>query len=222
MADNINVSEGTGKTVATDDISDVQHQLVKVEFGAGGTATMVDTSNPLPTSLINGTITSLTNLTGGTVTRLLDGTIRIPAGTVTEVTNLAGGTVTRLLQGSVTVTAGTVRINPNPTVHTQPYGTATAATIGTLVAAPSAGSAILLDSLDVSVVSGTPEWLVSYGLAVNGNGVVTRGLSAAGGGVSKNPTYPIGGSVTGSALTWNILSGSGTLAISLAYKIVVP
>ncbi len=48
MADNITVTPGTGATVATEDVAGVQHQKVKVEFGADGAATMVSASNPLP------------------------------------------------------------------------------------------------------------------------------------------------------------------------------
>lgn len=49
MADNIAVTPGSGATVATEDVSGVHHQKVKIEFGADGVATMVDGDNPLPT-----------------------------------------------------------------------------------------------------------------------------------------------------------------------------
>lgn len=50
MADNVvlNQPTTTGATIATEDVSGVQHQKVKVEFGADGVATMVDTGTPLP------------------------------------------------------------------------------------------------------------------------------------------------------------------------------
>lgn len=38
MADNIDVTPGTGKTVATDDVGGVQHQRVKLSLGADGIA----------------------------------------------------------------------------------------------------------------------------------------------------------------------------------------
>jgi hypothetical protein len=47
-ADNVSVTAGSGTSVATDDVSSVQHQLVKIEYGADGAATMVDTATPLP------------------------------------------------------------------------------------------------------------------------------------------------------------------------------
>jgi hypothetical protein len=47
--DNIELNLGSGgKTIATDDISGIQHELVKVEFGVDGAATMVSAANPLP------------------------------------------------------------------------------------------------------------------------------------------------------------------------------
>lgn len=52
MADNTvlnGVSVGGGDTVASDEVGGVKHQLVKIEFGVGGAATKVSTTNPLPT-----------------------------------------------------------------------------------------------------------------------------------------------------------------------------
>lgn len=48
MADNIDVTPGTGKTIAADDIGGVLHQQVKIEYGADNTATPVSSANPLP------------------------------------------------------------------------------------------------------------------------------------------------------------------------------
>lgn len=51
MGDNINVTPGTGKTIAADEISSVLHQRVKIEHGADGSATDVSTASPLPVDL---------------------------------------------------------------------------------------------------------------------------------------------------------------------------
>lgn len=49
MADNILLNVGVGgDSVAADDIGGIKHELVKLEFGADGVATMVDAANPLP------------------------------------------------------------------------------------------------------------------------------------------------------------------------------
>lgn len=50
MADNVSITPGTGTTIASEDVSGVQHQKVKIEFGGDGVATMVSASDPLPVS----------------------------------------------------------------------------------------------------------------------------------------------------------------------------
>jgi hypothetical protein len=53
MADNIDVTPGTGKTVAADDIAGVMHQRVKIGYGADGAATDVSSSTPMPVVIRN-------------------------------------------------------------------------------------------------------------------------------------------------------------------------
>lgn len=49
MADNTILNPGSGgDTIATDDISGVKHQQVKIEWGVDGTATPVSAANPMP------------------------------------------------------------------------------------------------------------------------------------------------------------------------------
>lgn len=50
MSDNtqLNAPVSSGDIIATDDVSGVKHQLVKVEFGADGAATRVTSASPLP------------------------------------------------------------------------------------------------------------------------------------------------------------------------------
>lgn len=49
---NVLLNSGSGgNTCATDSISSVDHQLVKVEFGAAGSATQVSSANPLPVTI---------------------------------------------------------------------------------------------------------------------------------------------------------------------------
>jgi hypothetical protein len=187
-------------------------------------------------NLISGTINSATAvLNSGTINvatavittlpNLPQGSINVTAGTMIMTNGTIGAGTVAISAGTIThgtIDVGTVRINPNPTIHWMPFGTTTTGTIGTLVAAPSAGSAVLLNSLDISCQSGTAEVLVSYGLVTTGNGVVNRGNYVAGGGLSKTYSYPLGGSISGSALTYNILSGSGTISYSIGYAIQVP
>jgi hypothetical protein len=53
MSDNTTLNAMTGgDTIAADDIAGVKHQRVKVEFGADGAASDVETGNPLPVTVI--------------------------------------------------------------------------------------------------------------------------------------------------------------------------
>ncbi len=51
MADNIAATQGTGTTLATDDIGGVHYPRIKLSIGADGTAGDVSTSNPIPVML---------------------------------------------------------------------------------------------------------------------------------------------------------------------------
>lgn len=203
-----------------------------VSMLSAGTVNMINagTLTSLGTVPGVGVVTTVSNLSNGSV-RMTVGTIAAGSIVVTAGTQRVGtlntgtintGTINTGTINAGTINAGTVRINPNPTIHWMPFGTTTTGTIGTLVAAPSAGSAILLNSLDISLQSGTAEVLVSYGLVTTGNGVVTRGNFGVLGGLAKTYASPIGGSITGSALTYNILSGSGTVSYSISYAVQVP
>lgn len=59
MADNVQLSLGTedGATFASDDIGGIQHQRVKIQYGADGSATDVSDTNPLPIDDAGGSIT---------------------------------------------------------------------------------------------------------------------------------------------------------------------
>lgn len=48
MADGVQITQGSGTTIATDDVGGVQWQRVKVGIGADGTAGDVSTANPMP------------------------------------------------------------------------------------------------------------------------------------------------------------------------------
>lgn len=48
MADNVDVSEGSGKTVAADDVGGVMYQRVKIAVGGDGEATDISAVDPLP------------------------------------------------------------------------------------------------------------------------------------------------------------------------------
>lgn len=66
MADNVNVPGGSAGPVATDEISGVHHQRVKVQHGADGSATDVSAASPLPVSEIAAGAVLSTAVTVGT------------------------------------------------------------------------------------------------------------------------------------------------------------
>lgn len=332
---NVSINEGTQTTIATDTVGTVNYQVIKLDVGSSGASSpftgtiaavsslaagsVAVTAGTVTAGTVNlvtrtgnvgtleaGTITTLPNIPGGTITNLISGTINsatavlnsgtinVATAVITTLPNTPGGTlglvstvttVSNVTNGSIVVTAGTVaahaitaatitegtlrnlisgtinsatvvinsatisvmpntpggtlglitrtgnvgtlesgtiRVNPNPTIVSTTYGTTSAGTIGTIIAAPSAGSAIFLTGLEVSVQSGTVEPVVSFGLAANGNGVMSRGLYTPGGGVYKAFTPANSGSNTGTALTWNVLTSSGTVSYVVSYFIAVP
>lgn len=128
MADNVSITEGSGKTVAADEISSVLYQRVKITYGDDGSATDVSATNALP---VTGTITAIDrvkNVSDGTISlvtrvdrvhNVVDGTISfIP--TVQRVQNLVDGTITfiptvqrvqNLVDGTISTLDTLARVN---------------------------------------------------------------------------------------------------------------
>lgn len=83
MADNVLINAVTtpgGATIATDEVNGVQHELVKVEFGVDGVATMVSASDPLP-------VTGTVEVSNFPVTQPVSGTVAVsslPTGLATS------------------------------------------------------------------------------------------------------------------------------------------
>lgn len=77
MADNIQVTQGAGTTMATDDISGVQYPRVKVSWGVDGSAVDASATNPLPVQATQSGTWNINNVSG---------TISLPTGAATETT----------------------------------------------------------------------------------------------------------------------------------------
>lgn len=165
---------------------------------------------------------------GGTVVQVAGGTINVG----TFVNN--GGTVAQLTNGSIVVTAGTMvqttgtinvgtvtaSLNPLPLVNPILHGgTAGTLGIGTLITAASmgAGTAGFITGFQVTVISGSAEVILAFGTQVNGPQVIMHGGFPAGGGIARDIQYPHGYGTTNSAITYQILSGSGTVAWDVNY-----
>lgn len=202
----------------------------QVYLGGGTVDTLTTIANITNGSvrITVGTITVLPNLpqgsinvTAGTVTAGTVNTGTVNTGTI-NVATVTAGTINAGTVNAGTINAGTFALNPKPSVVVNAFATTTNATIGTIIAAPSAGSAIFITSLDISVQSGTVEPVVSFGLAANGNQVISRGMYVPGGGIAKTYIPANSGSATGTALTWNVLTSSGTVSYNLAYFVAIP
>lgn len=88
MADNVDVTPGTGKTFATDDIGGVQYPRAKMTWGPDGTAndTDVATGKPLPVQLRAATGQTLADTTG-----ILVSTSQLATLNTTSFTYASGG-----------------------------------------------------------------------------------------------------------------------------------
>jgi len=51
MADNVDISPGSGASIATDDVDGVHYQRVKLDIGEDGVSTPVSSAAPLPVNL---------------------------------------------------------------------------------------------------------------------------------------------------------------------------
>lgn len=60
MADNVNITPGSGEVIAADEVAGAKFQRVKIAWGADGTAGETTTSNPLPVGAVADT-SAITN-----------------------------------------------------------------------------------------------------------------------------------------------------------------
>lgn len=110
MADNVTINEGTAKNIATDDVSGVQFQKVKLDYGGDGASVPFEGTIPEISNIVDGTLAKITSVTE--VVNLATGTItKVEGGTVGEVTLVP--TVTDLTSGSVRITVGTITVLPD-------------------------------------------------------------------------------------------------------------
>jgi hypothetical protein len=100
MADNIQVTQGTGTTMATDNIDGVQFPRVKLSVGEDGTAVDVSAAAPMPVedADANASLSSI----DGKLPALSDGKVPVDIGG----------------SGSITVTSGTVTANAGTNLDT--------------------------------------------------------------------------------------------------------
>lgn len=149
MAD-VLVNEGTQSAIKVDVVGTSNYQIIKLDRGAAGVA-----------SLFTGTVDAVTNLAGGTVGRVGGGSIVVTGGTI----------------NTGTIFAQTIGTEVNPANEWTASGNLTGTATGTIRAA-SAGSVIYVTSLIVSVesagrvsiASGTPTSPIIGTMNFNANG----------------------------------------------------
>jgi acylphosphatase len=200
----------------------VKGTITKVEGGTVGEVTLVPT------------VTTVSNLTNGSVRVTVGTTVAGTLDLVTTVSNLSNGsvrvTVGTMAAGTVntgTINAGTINtgtinvatatLQPYPAAQVLSTGTTTSGTIGTLVAAAGAGTGIYINAFSLNALSGTPEIILSYALQAAGNQVVNRGAYVPGAGITESYPYPSYFGTANAALTWNVVAGAGTVSYMVNY-----
>jgi hypothetical protein len=136
MADNITITQGSGTTIATDDVSGVQYQVVKISAGADGVA--------------------------GSLVDWTTGTAGSPAGGVQSVQGVSGGTpapVTSVgYDVSTTFTAATTAIDAGDVLG------ASAAALTFTAVGPSAGSIVITGVQYLIPLNAIPANMTSFRL----------------------------------------------------------
>jgi hypothetical protein len=89
--------------------------------------------------------------------------------------------------------------------------------IGTLAAAVGAGTGMYITRFSILAISGTPECILAFGTTTNNNQVIAHGLFPAGGGMVSDITVADHYGTNNSPLTYQILSGAGTVDWKVTY-----
>jgi hypothetical protein len=207
VADNTELSAGSGgDIIATDEVGGaVKHQLVKVEFGGDGVATMVSATDPLPVKLSDGTDTLLISAGGAA---LVDG-----SGVTQPISNASITTIA----GAVSGTEMQVDVVAALPAGTNNIGDVDVLTLPALVA----GTANIGD-VDVLTVpaplsttgSGTEATALRVTLATDSTGVVSVDDNGSSLSVDWAGTAPVTGSGTATGALRVELANNGTGVIA--------
>lgn len=186
----VKINEGTQTTLQTIAVGGTETPVVRLDVGAGASA-----------SAFTGTLGAVTNLAGGTVGILTAGTVTNLASGSVVVTN---GTIANVANG--TIFAKTLGTEVNPGNEWTASGNLTGTATGTIKAAVS-GSVIYVTSLIVSVES---AGRVSIASGTPTSPIIGTMTFGANGGIAAMPLNPPLRTTSGSALVYN-QSGTGVL-----------
>ena len=216
----LNLATGTITTGSLTNIAQV-HNAGTLAAGANnigdidvatGTVTLLSTVTTLSNltngsvNILTGTIQSSGTTTGvGVVSNLTNGSINLLTGTVTSVTNLAGGTT---------------QISKTPVQIGTPFvlrGTTGAAVWGTVIAASGAGTKQYISRSSIVVEAGTVDCALTY-IGVGGSegaGVIERGKFVLSAGITNNHDPVISSGTNGTIGYW--MGGAGTAIFTINY-----
>lgn len=193
MADNVEITAGTGTTVAADDIGGVLHQRIKIGFGADGASADVTSTNPFPIHLASFTT--------------------IPVAVGTHGVFAAGGSLTAY-QGSAPwlVTMATIPVQTNVTGYALESGGNLDSIITTLNSIKTK-----TDNLDVTLgsrlASGGTLPITGTINALNAGGSLTA-YQGGGAWLTTLATLPVVANINNSSLpvtqsgTWTVQPGN--------------
>jgi len=215
MADNIQVTQGTGTVMATDDISGVQYPRVKVSWGVDGSAVDASASNPLPVSAASLPLPSgaSTESTLSGMSGKLPATLGQKAGTDSMSVVLASD------QGNVPVISNNseVRIQAS---FTRPANT-TAYAAGDLVAnSTTAGSVIPLSFSNAVRTAGDCVRIERVRIEKSGTSLTNASFRLHLFEASPTPTVGDNGvyNNAGALATDNVLNHAGTFPVTMLWS----
>src|SRR3990167_2916189 len=143
------------------------------------------------------------------------------------ISNVVGGTITKVNAGSIVVTAGTLitgtlglvdqfdRQHPKQVTSFGTLGTAGGSLFGTISGTSGGGTIHVVSGLSVVVNTGTADIRILIGSAIIGGSVLSGGAFPPGGGIARTFDPPID-SGTNSELIYHFV-GAGTAFITVQY-----
>lgn len=222
-AGTVAINAGTVGGKAASGAASVANPVLTAGTDSGGTvySPRITTTGAIGSIAAVAQVHNAGTIAGGTIGILTDGTIRVAAGTLNAGT-INAGTVNTGTINSGTINVGTISPVPSKMISIigSVWGT-NSATAGTLVAAPTGGSAIYLN--EVSITNEGTSTLTAgmgFGTAQQGTTVVVRAAMAGNGGIEKGfPVATTGGGTQAPLVMWT--TGSGTAFFNASYFIAL-
>lgn len=201
MADNIDVSPGSGKTIRADEVGGALYQVIKPAFGVDGSATLVSATDPLPVTIADASVT-------------VDGTVAATGDWLTN-TELRASAVPVSDGGASLTVDGSLTVAQTTVAMTTVTNTTSTAGDNTIIAAPGSGNRLVIYSLQIQLEAATATTILKK------SGSTTIGrlyCSAAGDGAIW--VYPAGRELrlgTNEAFVLN-LSGANAIGYTVRYS----